>query len=278
MISTQPVPGVRIVSHIFNDWMDIPDVTNVSKVENGNVTYFDRRASLGEEFRSFQTTAVAYALKLSDENDNERVVAFGSATCFYDAETNPYIDDDDEDEFLENQKTRQLWIEGVVSIEKGCGTLIMQELERWLSIFAQDNRIRHKIVNLLAVKPSIGFYDKLGYVDCHTSPYWAGCADAIRMMKPLSKDADLSTTECMDYGSIHLDEKGFCWHLAEALSLDRIVIAGKYLNIPKGQTDLLNYAISRSREESFYRIADSNPLSKQKWRDYLWKYIEKNFD
>src|ERR1700684_4623920 len=103
---------IEIKEHVFKTWDDIPDVSHLLKVKNNYVRAFEHNVPNNLCY-------VAYALR------NGTVVAFGSATYF--KQDHSYMDDDDGycscAPNFNIQRDRRLWIEGLVSIEKGCGSL-----------------------------------------------------------------------------------------------------------------------------------------------------------
>ena len=103
--------------------------------------------------------------------ENNIPVAFGS--CGYYRDDNYYC----------QNKTRQLWIEGIVSTVEGYGTVILSNLEKCLISLAHSN-VSHRLINVISVEDSVGFYENDGYVECNTSSRFRGTGN-IRMVKAI---------------------------------------------------------------------------------------------
>lgn len=139
----------KIVTHKFTNWNDIPDVKHLQTIENNYVDVFESKCREGAER---YITYISYVI------ENDIVVAFGSASYY------------NEGNYYGKNKTRQLWIEGLVSTSKGCGTLVLQELEKALITIADEFNVKYKIINVMSVDDSIGFYENNDYIECRTSP------------------------------------------------------------------------------------------------------------
>ena len=163
---------MKICSHIFENWNNIPDISHLKEVENSYVGFFDHKYP-GQSF-------VSYVIV------DEKVVAFGSATHY--TEDNYYYDEPYGDE-------RRLWIEGLVSIQKGCGSLVLAELERWL--VERSSECYQKIINVMSVDESIGFYEARGYTTCYTSSRFSGSGNTI--MAKLIGNSDFTPAEAIDH-------------------------------------------------------------------------------
>lgn len=144
-----------IITKKFNNWVELPDLSHLKKIENSYV-----RAAKGD------IIYVSYVI------ENENVVAFGSAGYYI------------HDNYYGKNTSRQLWIEGLVSTLKGCGSIVLSELERELTNLAYVYNITHKIINVMSVDESIGFYEHNGYVECKTSSRFAGTGNT-RMAKAI---------------------------------------------------------------------------------------------
>lgn len=155
----------KIVTHQFKDWNEIPDVEHLKKIKNNYVNVFQGECREGCER---YITYISYVIK------NSIVVAFGSASFYKNG--NYYC----------KNKTRKLWIEGLVSTSKGCGTIVLQELEKSLITIADEYNVEHKIINVMSVSESIGFYEQNDYIECRTSSYWTGVGDCTRLAKPIN--------------------------------------------------------------------------------------------
>jgi hypothetical protein len=156
----------KIISHIFNGWDKIPNLDHLKKIEDSYIG-----AAAGD------IIYVSYII------ENDKVMAFGSASYY--KEENTFGDDCDESDptgALNN--LRKLWIEGMVSIKKGCGSIILGELEKMLINSAELHKVSQKIINVMSVSKSVGFYENNGYVECSTGPRFAG-TDNVRMAKPI---------------------------------------------------------------------------------------------
>ncbi len=201
---------MKIHAHEFKNWEEIPDVSHLLEVENNYVHAFEHEIPEA-------TSYVSYAVK------DRKVVAFGSGTYF--KGSNYYIDGDDDGCSKSEQKQRRLWIEGMVSIERGCGSLILRELEKW---FSQID-IPHKIINIMSVDESIGFYEENGYVVCFTGPRFAGTGNT-RVAKAIG-DFDIQLAGCVDYTK--LDTEQIEWEIAALITLGRRKVLSQFIDIPK---------------------------------------------
>ena len=197
-----------IRGHIFKSWEEIPDVSHLYEIEDSYVDTFEHGYSRSISY-------VSYAMK------DDKVVAFGSATYFEDQ--NYYVDED------ESEEERKLWVEGLVSIEKGCGTLVLGELEKWLIKMSQEHNVSHKIINIMSVDNSIGFYEENGYVACYTGPRFAGTGNT-RVAKAIG-DFDIRLAEIVDYTDF--DDKALEWEIASWILLGRRKTLSKFIDIPR---------------------------------------------
>lgn len=167
---------MQLKSHIFINWDEIPNVSHLMDIEDSYVIAFDRP-------ENNQTSFVAYVI------ENSKVGAFGSATYFEDEDAVYYYEDDDAYCYLcegneQKQSENRLWIEGLVSTRKGCGRLILEELERWLNEIALSKKAPRKVINVMSVNKSVSFYEKMGYEETCTGPRFAG-TDNTRLIKAL---------------------------------------------------------------------------------------------
>jgi hypothetical protein len=217
---------MEICSHIFKSWDDIPDISHLLEVRNNYVEAFEHKIPK-------TITYVSYTIK------DKKVVAFGSATYFEDE--NYYIDGYDDSCDISHQEKRKLWIEGLVSIEKGCGTIILKELEKWLIEMAHKHNIPHKIINIMSVDQSIGFYEENGYVECHTCPRFAGTGNT-RVAKSFD-GYDIKSNGIVDY--TQLDDETMAWQIASLIALGRRKTLCQFIDIPKD--------ISRKNYEEYVR-------------------------
>lgn len=147
---------VNVVTAQFTSWKHLPDVTDLAKIENSSVY-----AARGD------IVYVAYTL------ENGKVAAFGS--CGYYRVENYYSQD----------TRRQLWIEGMVSTVKGHGSRILAELEKVLTMLADQYEVPIRLINVMSAEESIGFYEKNGYVECNTSVRFRGPGN-IRCVKSIN--------------------------------------------------------------------------------------------
>ena len=132
-----------------------PDLSNLEKIENSYV-----KAAKGD------------IIHVSFIIENNIPVAFGS--CGYYRDDNYYC----------QNKTRQLWIEGIVSTVEGYGTVILSNLEKCLISLADSENVSHRLINVISVEDSVGFYENNGYVECNTSSRFRGTGN-IRMVKAI---------------------------------------------------------------------------------------------
>ena len=237
IVDQQPV---KLVSHEFNGWHATPNVDHLKEVENSYVNTFDRPNQAQN-----QVSYVAYVI-----DGDGVVVAFGSATYF--KEHHDYMDDDDAYCYKCNgdetkQKENKLWIEGLVSIKKGCGSIVLQELERRLSIAAHEYNAPRKIINVMSVNDSISFYENLGYEETCTGPRYAG-TDNTRLVKAI-QGYDLSN-EC-----IFETTEGDISCIATRIVRGQIKQIDRFLNFPEGikHTEILTYFLAHQTDVEMYK-------------------------
>jgi len=292
-----------VISHVFNGWADINlcgDMADILKTKRSSLNVFERFDTI-EERNESQTTFVAYII------DKNKVIAFGCATHFL-TNQNYYQDDDEEcdcvkcnthhddsppceekeekdaDEIclMSNQSTRRLWVEGMASLKKGCGTLILQELERWL--FEQDSIYKLGCpINLMAVTESIGFYDKNGYIECGTSPYWGG-SDCTRMVKFKNEGAKIAQTltsevlTCWDNMETY-DEDRFSNLLVQIIAQDRIIFVNKYMKLPVNvNRDLAEYVLDHKLDDIYGSLItkERKELLIENLEEHCGEWVAKN--
>ncbi len=185
----------EIYTHIFNNWEQLPDLSHLLKIKNSYIN-----AAKGD------IIYVSYII------DNNVVVGFGS--CGYYKDTNYYGKD----------KTKQLWIEGLVSISKRCGSIILNELEKVLINLATEFNVKHKIINVISVDESVGFYENNIYVECHTSSRFRGTGNT-RMAKSI-ENYSLDTADIITYCNFTAEL------IYEYILCGRKKNLQKYINIP----------------------------------------------
>jgi hypothetical protein len=286
-----------VISHVFDGWNVINahgDMTSILKTPRSSLKVFERFDTI-EERTASQTTFVAYIV------EKNKVIAFGCATHFL-TNQNYYEDGDEECDcvkckayygapppcengstqncYIENQSTRRLWVEGMASLKKGCGTLILQELERWLF---EQGKIGHTSysssysscpINLMAVDESMGFYDKRGYVACNTSPYWAGseCARMVKFENEEAKVAQTLMSEVLTYWDnmgTYNDDK-FCDLLANLIGQDRVLLANRYMKLPVSR-DLAEYVLDHQADNIY-----GDSITKER-KEILIEYLEEYY-
>lgn len=231
----------NVISHVFEGWNTIPNLDDVRRVKYGNVDFFARKN------KTNKVSYVAYIVK------DGKVVAFGSATHFL-KKRNVYMDDEDDKSHIQYQKYRDLWIEGMVSIEKGCGSLVISKLEEWLHERSPNNPI-----NLMSANQSIGFYDKHGYIDCYTSPYWRGL-ECTRMVKFIGDVCENNRIKacCVKYKDLNdCDDQYFCELLVDYVAQDRITKVQEFINIPVNR-DLAEYVLDNKNKDDMFSSAFTN--------------------
>jgi hypothetical protein len=187
----------KIITHQFVDWKSIPDVSHLEKVKNSYI-----RAFKGD------IVYVSYIIR------NGKLTSFGS--CGYYKNENYYGDD----------KTRQLWIEGMVSVVSGHGSIILKELENCLKMLAESENISHKIINVMSVDESIGFYEKNGYQECKTSIRFRGTGNT-----RLAKSIDGFSLESAELCPYIIAEHGYDW-ISQVICEGRIKILEDVMFIP----------------------------------------------
>ncbi len=199
---------MQVITHVFDGWDNIPSVSHLYEVEDSYIRAF--------EHPGIETvSAVSYVIC------EGIVVAFGSATYF--PKDNYYIDD-----HTPNELTRKLWVEGLVSIKKGCGSMVLSELEKWLSETGEKYNVEQKIINVMSVSNSVGFYEEKGYLECHTGSRFYG-ADNIRMAKAIG-NFDLETAELVDYSI--MDQELLVQEIATLIVMGRKIPLSKFADIP----------------------------------------------
>lgn len=226
----------KIITHKFNNWDEIPDVKHLQKIENNYVDVFE--SECGEENERY-ITYVSYVI------ENNIVVAFGSAS-FYN-KGNYYC----------KNKTRQLWIEGLVSISKGCGSLVLQELEKALIIVADEYDVKYRIINIMSVSDSIGFYENNDYIECRTSSYWLGVGDCIRVAKPIDNFS-------MDSAKILINDFIEVDFIYDYIINGRRKLLNKYINIPKNikYDGIKNYILGNKDKNIFDKTITLDMIDK----------------
>lgn len=232
-----------IHTHEFKNWDEIPDVSHLLKVENNYVHAFEHEIPES-------VTYVSYAIK------DDKVVAFGSATHFKDE--NYYDDEDDDSCNMSEQEERRLWIEGMVSIEKGCGSLILKELEKWLSTID----VPHKIINIISVDESIGFYEENGYVVCYTGPRFAGTGNT-RVAKDIG-DFDIKLAGYADYAKC--DTEIMEREIATLISLGRRKTLSQFIDVPKD--------IDRKDYEEYVRSHDFKECVTEEMKKNIFIHLD----
>jgi len=226
-------------SHIFENWDQIPNVSHLLEIKNNYVDVFEGHKC--EE----ATTYVCYVVKYDNLQNTSEVVAFGSATYF--DGYHYYVDFDNENYTPEQQSLWKLWIEGLVSIEKGCGSVVLLELEKWLSHMSEKYAVERKVINIISVNESVGFYEENGYVACYTGPRFAG-TDNTRVAKVIPNSGfDISLDICprsIDiYPSDENDVECLEWDIAGYIIQGRRIPLLPYIEIPKDipRTEYKNY-------------------------------------
>lgn len=225
----------KIVSHKFTSWDTIPNVDHLRQIEDANIDSF-----------AGDVVFVCYAL-----DANGGVVAFGSGG-YYEKE-NYYEDDENDDEFYGDQRSRHLWIEGLVSTVKGLGRLVLCELERILINFSikmhsAGKITEYRVINVMSVEDSVGFYENCGYSVCSTTPRFAGPGN-IRCAKAFN--GDNLDKQCVIKYDVFSNE----WCLYNFLVLGRRKMCDDYLNIPKDieNKDFVKYFISNKESKDLFK-------------------------
>lgn len=236
----------KIVSHKFTGWESIPNVDHLRKIDNSYVDAFNG-----------DVVFICYAL-----NSNNEVVALGSGG-YYENE-NYYEDEENNDDgCYGDERSRHLWIEGLVSTVKGLGRVILKELERRLINFGVKmhgkGRIQdYRTINVMSVEESVGFYENCGYSLCATSPRFAGTGN-IRCAKAFN--GENLDKQCLTKDDIFEDG----WDLYRRLALGRRKKCEEYLNIPPEITykDLVRYFIINSSSDGLFKDSISTESRQQ---------------
>lgn len=218
-------------AHIFNNWDEIPSVSHLLKVENNYVHAFENHNCKGA------ITYICYVVKHNILQGTSQIVSFGSATYFCD--DNYYIDHDDDNYTPVQQSSWQLWVEGLVSIEKGCGSTVLRELEKWLADIAEKYDVERKVINIISVDESIGFYEENGYVACYTGPRFGGTGNT-RVAKSIPKsgfdislDISLRSEPINIYPLDNDDIECLEWDIAKYILQGRRIPLLPYIEISK---------------------------------------------
>ena len=182
----------------FTTFDNLPNRDHLRKVENSYI----------EGFRG----DIVYVSYVTNNGD---VVAFGSAGYYH------------EDNYYGKDRGRQLWIEGLVSIMPGCGTLLLRALESSLKMLAEKYQVSKKIIHVMSVEESVGFYEKNGYVECNTSPRFAGTGN-IHCAKGID-GFSLDSVKVIKYRH----DQDLYQHVVRFVLLGRKLCVDKYMNIPR---------------------------------------------
>lgn len=233
-----------IKSHLFDTWKDIPSIDHLLEVKDNHIYDFSQHKCKGV------VSFVAYVI------DKEKVVAFGSAT-YFSGKDNYYVDYDDDNYTKEQQNCWKLWVEGLVSIKKGCGSIVLRELEKWMESVSKEYNIERKVINIISVYDSIGFYEENGYVNCYTGPRFAG-TDNTRMAKSVPNSGfditeDVQLCPFIVYPTKKSSIECLEWDIARYVSGGRRIPLAPYIVVPK---DI-------PRKEYF------NYVARNKWNEYV---------
>lgn len=167
-----------VTSHVFKNWNEIPNISHLLEVKNNYIRAFEHGCK----------DALTYVCYIST---NDKVVAFGSAT-YFGGDENYYVDSDDDVYTEKQQSFWKLWVEGLISIKKGCGSAVLKELEAWLSRMAEEHKVEKKVINIMSVEESVGFYEENGYVECYTGPRFGGTGNIRVARATLGSSYDIS--------------------------------------------------------------------------------------
>jgi hypothetical protein len=226
---------MKVITHKFNDWGEIPDVSHLLKIKNNYVRVFESEC---QKDRERYITYISYVV------ENDIIVSFGSASYY------------DKGNYYCNNTTRQLWIEGLVSISKGCGTIVLHELEKILSDISYQYDVKDKIINIMSVSDSVAFYENNGYYECNTSSYWRGC-DCIRMAKPIDNFNMISAKIRENW---EVDAEWIYGYIIQG----RRRILDKYTNIPTSihHKDFSDYIINNYENTKVFKDNVNNDVVK----------------
>lgn len=202
----------QVITRKFDNWEELPDITHLLKIKNSYV-----KAAEGD------IIYVSYVI------EDDKIVAFGSAGYYKD------------DNYYGKNKTRQLWIEGMVSTSKGCGSIILSELEKALETLADLHSVKYKIINVMSVDESVAFYENNGYVECNTSTRFRG-TDNTRMAKPI-EDFSLETAKIRTNWEIDPE-----WIFGFVVTGRRKILQ-KYMNLPENihHSSFIKYILENSQ-------------------------------
>lgn len=221
----------KIVTHKFTNWDEIPNVKHLQKVKNNYVNVFESECREGCQ---------RYITYISYVMENDIVVAFGSASYY------------NKENYYCKNKTRQLWIEGLVSISKGCGTLVLHELEKALITIADEYKVEYRIINIMSVRESIGFYENNNYIECKTSSYWLGVGDCARLALPIG-DFNMDSAKILINNSVEVD------FIYDYIINGRRKHLDKFISVPRNikHRDIKNYILENKDNNIFKEIITS---------------------
>lgn len=221
----------------FTSWDEIPySLDHLLTVENNSV-----RAFGGD------IVDVAYAV------DNGQIMAFGS--CGYYGDHNYYAGNEDSDD-EEYGDTRHLWIEGLVSLRAGLGTAILGHLEQALIRLSEEYQVPNPIIYVMSVDESVGFYENNGYLECNTSPRFAGTGN-IRLAKPIGEGVDMTAANLSTYDI--RDYAGWFWGWVLTNRKKRV---SDYVRFPEWvrPAEMQTYVLKHMRDEDFFKDSVSDEL------------------
>jgi len=136
-----------------------------------------------------------------------------------------------------------------VSISKGCGTIVLQELEKALTNIADEYNVKHRIINIMSVRESIGSYENNDYIECRTSSYWEGVGDCIRVAKPIG-DFNMDSAKILICNYVEVD------FIYDYIVNGRRKLLDKYIDVPKHirHSEFKSYIIEHKDDDIFKEI------------------------
>lgn len=241
--------GYKLITHRFNTWDEIPNIEHLEKIPNSYVRAFNNNDD-----------TIVFISYIVDEKGI--VLAFGSGTYF--SKDNYYGDDDFSDyNAYGDYKIRQLWIEGLVSTKKGLGRIILSELERELISLAKDLELPYKVINVMSINESLGFFESCGYVEGTTSPRFYGTGNN-RCVKAFENNT-LDNFNIINYNGIYEE------YLYIFLLYNRRKMIDECLNIPKNiKTDFLAYFLNNIQSKYLFKNNIDREKAIKEVLDYVY--------
>ena len=227
-----------VITTLFTSFDDLPNLDHLRKVENSYIEAFNG-----------DIVYVSYII------NNGNVVAFGSCGYYH------------HDNYYGKDRSRQLWIEGVVSIIPGCGTIVLQALESSLKILADKYQVSKKIIHVMSIEESVGFYEKNGYIECNTSARFAGTGNM-----HCAKGIDGFSLDSVKLSKYRHDQDLY-QHVVRFILVGRRLRVDEYMNIPPEihNSELIKYVSEHIEDPNLFR--EYVKYIQSDFADYFREYI-----